>query len=200
MAVISAFILAGGRSTRMGRDKAFLELGGRSLLERALALGRSVAAHVAIVGERAKFVSFAPVAPDIYPDCGPLGGIHAALSGSNTELNLILAVDMPLVNSRFLEYLISRTEASGTVVTVPQVKGRYQPLCAVYRRAFAAVAEKALTTGRNKIDALFSQVPLCVINDEELSQGGFGSAMFRNVNTPAEWGQARREMESQAHL
>jgi molybdopterin-guanine dinucleotide biosynthesis protein A len=87
------------------------------------------------------------------------------------------------------------------VVTVPFVASRYQPLCAVYRRTFAAVAEAALAAGKNKIDALFSQVPLRVINDEELSQAGFNAGMFRNVNTPEEWGQAKHELESQAqHL
>jgi molybdenum cofactor guanylyltransferase len=201
VAAISAFVLAGGRSTRMGRDKAFLDLGGRSVVERMLALARSVSEDVAIVGEPAKFASFAPVVPDIYSDHGPLGGIHAALSRSIAQLNLMLAVDLPFVNSGFLDYLISRAEESGAVVTVPFVASRYQPLCAVYRRTFAAVAEAALAAGKNKIDALFSQVPLRVINDEELSQAGFNAGMFRNVNTPEEWGQAKHELESQAqHL
>jgi molybdopterin-guanine dinucleotide biosynthesis protein A len=185
----------------MGRDKAFLESGGSTLLQRALHIAASVSEHVAIVGEPAKFAAFAPVVPDIYSDHGPLGGIHAALSSSNVEVNLMLAVDLPFVDSRFLDYLISQADESGAVVTVPFIAGRYQPLCAVYRRAFAVLAEKALAAGKNRIDALFAQVPLCIINDEELSRAGWNAGVFRNVNTPEEWEQAKRELESQAqHL
>ena len=166
-------------------------------MQRALHTAASVSEDVAVVGEPAKFAAFATVVPDIYSDHGPLGGIHAALSISTAELNLMLAVDLPFVDSRFLGYMLSRAKESGAVVTVPFIAGRYQPLCAVYRRVFAVLAEKALTSGRNKIDALFAQVPLCVINDEELSQAGFNAGMFRNVNTPEEWEQAKRELESQ---
>lgn len=197
----SVFVLAGGKSTRMGQDKALLEFGGSTLLQRALDIAASVSKHVAIVGDPTKFAAFAPVVPDIYSNHGPLGGIHTALSNSTAELNLILAVDLPFVDSRFLDYLISRADESSAVVTVPCVAGRYQPLCAIYRKAFAALAEQALAARENKIDTLFSQVPLCMISDEELSQTGWNAAMFRNLNTPEEWEQAKRELESQAqHL
>jgi molybdopterin-guanine dinucleotide biosynthesis protein A len=94
---VSAFILAGGKSTRMGADKAFVEYEGRTLLARALDLTRSVVSGVWIVGSKQKFAALAPVVEDVFRDCGPLGGIHAALLGSFTELNLMLAVDMPFV-------------------------------------------------------------------------------------------------------
>ena len=201
MAAISAFVLAGGKSSRMGRDKAALELGGRTLLEIALALARSVAEKVAVVGDPAKFAGFAPVVQDVYPDRGPLGGIHAALSNSKTDLNIILALDSPFVEVAFVNYLILQAEQSGALVTVPLIESRYHPLCAVYRRGFAAIADNALAAGRNKIDVLFSQVPICVINDEDLSQAGFKARIFRNLNTPEEWARAKREFESPAqHL
>src|SRR6267378_5266072 len=76
---VTAFILAGGKSTRMGTDKAFAALDGRTLLARALDLARSVAPDVRVVGDAAKFAAFAPVVEDVFRDCGPLGGIHAAL-------------------------------------------------------------------------------------------------------------------------
>src|ERR1700733_6553877 len=99
---LTVFILAGGKSTRMGRDKAFVEYEGRTLLARALEVARSVTPEVYIVGKREKFGRFARVVEDIFPDCGPLAGIHAALRASQTELNLILAVDMPFVSWAFL--------------------------------------------------------------------------------------------------
>ena len=75
---VTAFILAGGKSTRMGADKAFIEFEGRTLLARALDLARSVTSNVCIVGTREKFARFAPVVEDVFRDRGPLGGIHAA--------------------------------------------------------------------------------------------------------------------------
>src|SRR5690348_1515752 len=95
---VAAFILAGGKSTRMGADKAFVPLDGRTLLARALDLARSVTPDVRIVGNPETFASFAPVVEDVFRDRGPLGGIHAALRASTKELNLILAVDVPFVS------------------------------------------------------------------------------------------------------
>src|SRR5437016_13038362 len=102
---VSAFVLAGGQSTRMGEDKAFLLLDGRTLLQHALELARSVADDARIVdsaggagsGTSQKFAAYAPVIQDIYAASGPLAGIHAALRATSTELNLMLAVDVPLV-------------------------------------------------------------------------------------------------------
>src|ERR1700746_750117 len=96
---LTAFILAGGKSSRMGSDKAFLDLGGRSLLARSLDLARSVTPDVKIVGDPAKFSAFAPTIPDLYSGRGPLAAIHAALTNSATDFNLILAVDLPFLDA-----------------------------------------------------------------------------------------------------
>jgi molybdopterin-guanine dinucleotide biosynthesis protein A len=184
---LTAFILAGGKSTRMGRDKAFVEYEGRTLLARALDLARSVTADVRIVGREVKFAAFAPVVQDIFRDCGPLGGIHAALRASPTELNVVLAVDAPFVSQAFLQYLIRQTKnAPEAAVVVPRSDGVRQTLCAVYRREFADAAESALLAGRNRIDRLFSEFRTRVIEQEELERAGFSSALFRNLNTPEE--------------
>lgn len=183
---VTAFILAGGKSTRMGEDKAFVMLDGRTLLACALELARSVTTDVRIVGDTTKFAAFAPVVEDVFRDCGPLGGIHAALRTSHSELNLILAVDVPFVSPALLQYLIERAKNSPAAVTVVRAAGRQQPLCAVYRRPFADAAERSLRAGRYKIDALFVEVRLQVVTDEQLEAAGFSSAMFRNLNTPEE--------------
>src|ERR1700740_2341073 len=98
----SGFVLAGGRSSRMGTDKAFLELDGRSLLVRSLELLRALTPEVCIVGPAEKFSAYGPVIEDVYARRGPLAGIQAALTASTTELNLILAVDLPLVTESLL--------------------------------------------------------------------------------------------------
>ena len=188
---INGFVLAGGQSTRMGADKAFLQLNGHTLLEQALQTVSAVASAVWILGGREKFGVFGNVIEDEFPDHGPLGGIHAALRASHADLNLILAVDMPFVDARFLEYLVQRAGAKAAVVTIPRVAGRWQPLCAVYRREFAEVAEPALRAGKNKIDPLFGQVSLQVIEEAEITEHRFALEMFRNVNTPEELSAAR---------
>lgn len=182
---VSVFILAGGKSTRMGRDKAFVVLDGHTLLDRALALARTVTSSVTIVGEGAKYGRFAPVAEDIFPGCGPLAGIHAALKASSKDLNLILAVDLPFATPALLDYLLKRAgDFPAPLITIPRTAEGWQPLCAVYRRAFGSLAEEALTKGRYKIDALFEPSRTLVIAEEELEACGFSSSLFRNLNTP----------------
>jgi molybdopterin-guanine dinucleotide biosynthesis protein A len=182
---VSVFILAGGKSTRMGTDKAFVPLDGRTLLARALDLARQVTSDVHIVGDRTKFAPFAPVVEDIYLGCGPLGGIHAALLSSQSDLNVILAVDTPFVSLALLQHLITRARNCPSVaVTVPRPTGGWQPLCAVYRREFAAAAERSLTQGRYKIDALFEETKTQAIGEQELETAGFSPRIFQNVNTP----------------
>ena len=182
---ISAFVLAGGKSSRMGTDKALVMLQGHSLLAIALDNARAVTPSVQIVGDRSKYETFGPVIEDIFPECGPLAGIHAALRASQTELNVILAVDVPFVSPALLEYVLSRARNSDAVVTVP-CAGGLQPLCAVYRRAFADLAEKALRAGKNKIDALFDQTRVLMIPETDIQAAGFTLSNFRNLNTARE--------------
>jgi molybdopterin-guanine dinucleotide biosynthesis protein A len=192
---VTVFVLAGGKSTRMGADKAFVEYEGRTLLARALEVARSVTPHVSIVGSREKFAVFAPVVEDQFCDTGPLGGIHAALRSSESELNLMLAVDMPFVSWALLQYLISQASSSpNAVVTIANSDGRRQPLCAIYRREFAAAAEDALRSGNNRIDRLFDLVPTRSITTEELATAGFSAGIFRNLNTPEELKAATRKL------
>ncbi|HYM07820.1 MAG TPA: molybdenum cofactor guanylyltransferase, partial [Terriglobales bacterium] len=104
---VAGFVLAGGKSSRMGQDKAFMQFGQRTLLEHALELARAATGDAWIVGSAERFASFGPLVEDIYPGRGPLAGIQAALAGSRTELNLILAVDMPFLQLDLLHYLIA---------------------------------------------------------------------------------------------
>jgi len=189
----SAFVLAGGRSSRMGSDKVFLEFNGRTLLARALDLLHRLTPEVRIVGPAAKFAAYAPVVEDIYNGRGPLAGIHAALASSASELNLMLAVDLPLVTEPLLQFIVERARASNAVVIVPRIAGGYQPLCAVYRRAFAPLAQAALDSGKNKIDALFSATNTRVLEESELQQFAFHAAMFENLNTPEDLRRAAAE-------
>ncbi len=200
------FILAGGKSSRMGTntDKAFLDFGGQRLLDRALGVMGAVCGSVTIVGDPARFAEhgstkygsakygsakYGPVVADIFPGCGPLAGIHAALTHSSAELNLMLAVDMPFVSRELLAFLFAAAEKEDNhaVVTVPRTSRGLQPLCAVYRRGFCAAAEQALRAGKYKIDATFAGLSTRVIEENELTAAGFSERSFFNVNTPQDW-------------
>jgi molybdopterin-guanine dinucleotide biosynthesis protein A len=189
---VTAFVLAGGKSTRMGSDKAFLPWEQGTLLSHALKLAGTVAPEVRIVGNKEKFAGFGTVIEDAYAERGPLGGIHAALSTTITQWNLILAVDLPLLEPRFLEYLLLQAREAQAMVTVPLAAGGYQPLTAVYRNEFVAIAEQSLRENKNKIDPLFAEVKTRVIQPEELAQAGFSLAMFRNLNTPEDFERANQ--------
>src|ERR1700676_4721134 len=194
------FVLAGGKSSRMGtgtgtgKDKVFLEFDGQTLLDRALSVMSTVCDRVTIVGDPAKFTKsgsttygsskYESVVADIFPGCGPLAGIHAALVHSSAELNLMLAVDMPFVSRELLALLFAAAEESDAIVIVPRSVRGLQPLCAVYRRDFLPVAEQALRAGKYKIDATFSGVSVRVIKEGELAAAGFAERSFFNVNTP----------------
>jgi len=191
---VTAFVLAGGKSTRMGADKAFLVLAGVPLLSHALKLAASATSEVRIVGSAEKFATFGSVVEDAYRDRGPLGGIHAALLSAATDFNLMLAVDMPFLQPEFLRYLILQARESSTIVTVPRVNEGFQPLCAVYRREFGTVAEAGLQSGKNKIDSLFANLPTRIIEEDELRRAAFPAGMFRNLNTPEEWEQAKSDL------
>jgi molybdenum cofactor guanylyltransferase len=186
---LCAFILAGGKSSRMGENKAQLKLHGKTLLEIAVEKAREVVADVSVVGPRA---SFGPDAiEDIFPGCGPLGGIHAALANSHSDLNLILAVDTPFVETRFLRFLLEQAQAACAIATIARTNDGFQPLCSVYHTSFGREAEKALKERRYKIDALFPLVKARIIDQAELRRFAFDPAMFQNLNTRAEYERAK---------
>lgn len=193
---VSAFVLAGGKSSRMGTDKAFLEFEGKPLIERAWELARTVTPNVRIVGQRAKFAAYGVVIEDVYPERGPLGGIHAALTATSTELNLILAVDTPFLTAALLDYLVHQARTTAALVTVPRIAARFHPLCAVYRRGFAALAQQALEAHKNKIDPLFTPTDTRIVEEDEFIRLGVSAAVFDNLNTPEEWERARRPESS----
>jgi molybdenum cofactor guanylyltransferase len=150
-----AFVLAGGRSTRMGQDKTLLRVAGGALLDLALdklrALGLDAPATPRIAGTRPDLSSYASVVPDLHPGCGPLSGIEAALAATTQPLNLFLPVDLPLLPARFLGWMLRRAEITGALVTVPRSNGRPQPLCAVYHRDLLPGVTASVASGNYKV-------------------------------------------------
>jgi molybdenum cofactor guanylyltransferase len=146
-------VLAGGRSSRMGQDKALLRLAGRSLIEHALDKLRALPLGAAprIAGALADLSSYAPVVPDLHPGLGPLSGMEAALASTTQPLNLFLPVDLPLLPAQFLNWMLLRAETTGASVTVPRINGLPQPLCAIYHRRLLQPIRASLLAGDYKV-------------------------------------------------
>jgi molybdenum cofactor guanylyltransferase len=176
------FVLAGGRSSRMGCDKALIELNGIRLLSRAAQVVSAAVGSATLIGDPEKYGGLGyPVQADILTGCGPLAGIHAALSVSGADWNLILACDMPEVESAFLIQLLDRAEQGDKDCLLPAgPSGRPEPLCGVYHRRALPAVRRALESGVRKVlDGLAGlRVEVLPVT---------GPEPFRNINTPADW-------------
>ena len=148
---MNAFILAGGKSTRMGRDKALLEWQGRPLIEHAVTRLRALGMNARILGNRPDLACFAPVVSDNFPGQGPLAGIEAALSVTETGLNLFVPIDLPMLPAEFLRWMSVRAETTQAAATIPCIEGQPQPLCAVYHRGLCEGIRASLQSGGGKV-------------------------------------------------
>ena len=169
-------MLAGGRSARMGRDKARLPFRGGEL-------AAAVAGAVARAAGTATLVGHGelPGIPDRYPGEGPLGGILSALHHTAADWNLIVACDMPEVSAEFLGELLARAMECGADVLLPcGPDGLPQPLCAVYRRRALARLEEQFARGTRQVTEAFAGLAVERLDIAELSY-------FQNVNTPQDW-------------
>jgi molybdopterin-guanine dinucleotide biosynthesis protein A len=176
----SGAILAGGQSTRFGgRDKSALLLDGRAILDHQLAALAPAVDEVLIVGGPRATIH------DIVPGCGPLGGLHAALSAAHGGAVLIVGCDMPYLSTPFLTYLLSfATEAD---IVVPRTERGYHPLCAVYTRACLEPVAARLADRRLKMRELVDSLRTRVVPADEIRQFGDPDRLLANVNTPADY-------------
>jgi molybdenum cofactor guanylyltransferase len=184
-------VMAGGKSSRLGRDKALLSIGGETLLERALRTLEEATQEQIVIGpsDRREQSKGAGVYPDLFPSSGPLGGIYTALRSASHPLVLVVACDMPFLNPALLRYLLSL--ADGFDVVLPKPDGRGEQLHAVYRTNCEDAIERQLQSGNFKIDRFFDQVRVRAVDAEELRQYDPELASFRNVNTPEDWAEAQ---------
>ncbi len=187
-----AFILAGGRSSRMGRDKALLRLGEKTFVERISdALRSLVGARIKVVGARSAEASGGlPIVEDLYKERGALGGLHAAFAHAQCEWVFVLACDLPFTTGELLARLADLRKSFEAVVPV-QHDGRLQPLCALYRREpCLRAAEKLIEIGELRPRVLLEQVQTRRVPPEEWSDLEGAKAFFVNVNTPEEFARA----------
>jgi molybdopterin-guanine dinucleotide biosynthesis protein A len=196
MTAPDAFLLAGGRSTRMGRDKAAVDLGGRTLLERAIDAARPVAARVVLVGRDGAAYGIASVSDRRPGTLGPLAGIESALAESRTPTAIVLACDMPFVSTALLEMLVGWSEAHPERVVVPvTADGRIAPLCAVYPSSALAAVSQLLDAGERRPRALEATVGFALVPFDAYAHLPNAGILLTNVNTPEELESARRRRD-----
>jgi molybdenum cofactor guanylyltransferase len=193
-----AAIQAGGRSSRMGTDKAWVELAGRPLIEYVLAAAQPLAQRLAIIisrdtpqpqrYERLASQWSATLHYDRHTYRGPLGGVHTSLLHCDSaETALILACDLPFMTTEFLNWLYKVHAAGTCALTVPlDAAGRVQMLAGFYERPCLAAAEALLAANRLRVDGLLAQVPARQVSFTEYAHLPHAERLLHNLNTPAD--------------
>lgn len=182
-------ILAGGRSSRMGEDKAFLALGEHSLVERIINKGREagIGEIIVVTNEVWKYAFLnVKVVQDFYPGMGPLAGIHAGLFHAKFMNNFIIPCDMPFVTSGLIVKLLN--EQKDCQVVVPMMDGKYQPLAAIYTKHCIPLIESLLKGDITKVIRLYDLVKTCYVELKE-------DVSFFNINTPEDYFKAKLYQE-----
>jgi molybdenum cofactor guanylyltransferase len=176
----AGFVLTGGASSRMGRDKAALPFAGATLVEYVAGCVRAAASSVTLIGAPERYAGLGlPAFADRYPDCGPLGGVCTALETTSADWNLIVACDMPGVTPDFLETLLAAAEAAAADCLIPETSRGLHPLCAVYHRRTAHAAHRQILRKSFKMHDFVACLPAVRFPAP--------AAQLENVNTPLEW-------------
>ena len=190
---VTGVVLAGGASSRMGANKAFLELDGRPLIEVVIGLVGEVCAEVLVVARDASPYGHlgVTVVEDQFPGVGVLGGLHAGLMAAAHDLILAVGCDMPFLSPDLLRAFVAWADGFDVVILR---RGEWvDPLHAVYRQTCLAPMEAAVRSGQRRIVSFFPQVRVRSLTVEDVSALDPDLRSFRNINTPREWSAARRE-------
>jgi molybdenum cofactor guanylyltransferase len=200
-------VLAGGASSRFGSDKALAQFDGKPLLARLCAMLSEVAPPVAIIGDGKKYGAVGVTCiQDQWPGEGPLGGIITALddsarnsatAGAPGTWNLIISCDMPFLTRDWLTFLVQRALASGHDVVVPESRYGLEPLCACWRTDASATLRQAFDGGTRKVSEAMKQLRVEILDETHWKRFDSAARLFWNMNTPADYEQARQWMEAE---
>jgi len=199
---VAGYILAGGGSTRFGRDKALVEVGGRPMIARMSELVRRVTRQLKIVAGPGKYEAFGvEIVEDRWPGEGPLGGIitaleDAALSASRPERNLILSCDMPFLTQEWLAFLGERAAKSKAQVVFAHSASGPEPLCACWRTDAAAELCSGFERGVRKVMEGIALLRAEVLDGADWKRFDSAGRLFWNMNTAADYEEARRTLEA----
>ena len=193
---ITAAILAGGKSSRMGSDKSFAVLNNKSIFQYVLNCIRELGIPtILITNSPDKYATYAlPMYQDSVPDQGALGGLYTAIQKSETDFTLCVACDMPFLNVNLLKYLLQLCTPDWDVV-VPRIGERPEAIHAVYRKTCLEAIKAQLAAGKLKASGFFNQVRVCYVDEEVIRQFDPDLRSFMNVNTPDDLETAHKLMK-----
>ncbi len=180
---MTAIILAGGKSSRMGFDKAFIKIEGVPLIKRQISLLKRIFKKIIIVTNYPRKYRFKDiqVVTDIIKNRGPLSGIHAGLKASGSFHNFVIACDMPFLNKRLIRYMIRHK--NNYDLLVPKIGGRYHPLFGVYSKNCIPVIEDLLRQDKRKVSGIFPKVKSGFISERQIQKFDKDLFSLANINT-----------------
>jgi molybdenum cofactor guanylyltransferase len=194
---VAGFVLAGGGSSRMGRDKALLELDGVPMLVRTAHLLEAVSGCVAVIGGAEAYEGFGvAVVADKWPGAGPLGGIATALSVAELPWSLVVACDLPNLGREWLEYLVERALRSRADAVLPMNVLGAEPLCAMYHKRAEPAIREALARGTRKVTDGLEGLRIETIEPAEWKVFPPEGALFKNMNAPSDYEEAKGRFEN----
>jgi len=180
---VSASILAGGKSTRFGSDKALFAYRGKALIELVIDVLKNIFSEIVIIADvESRFSHLGyPVFSDLYPDIGPICGIYTALYHSKTEHVFVVASDMPFLSGDLVRYMISCSD--GYDVIVPCIRGYYEPLHAIYSKNCLNPVLDRIKNNDRMIFSFYNEVRVRKIGEDEVGRFAHGNDIFKNINS-----------------
>jgi molybdenum cofactor guanylyltransferase len=192
--MVTLAIQAGGRSSRMGRDKGLVELAGKPLVEHVIERLGGLAQEVIITTNHPEgYAAFGyRTAGDRHPGAGALAGLFTALQAAQGDPVLVAACDMPFASRALASYMLELVADSEAVV--PRVGGEFEPLFAVYRRSCLPAIRRALDEGQKRVISFFPEIRLRAVEESEATSIDADPHCFFNVNTPDDLAEAEQKL------
>jgi molybdopterin-guanine dinucleotide biosynthesis protein A len=192
-AVVSVVVLAGGKSSRLGRDKALLPIEGQPMLARTVQRLSALTDDLIVVSNELEshgsLAMAARLVPDVEPGQGSLMGVYSGLRVARHAHALVIACDMPLLSIPLLRYMVGL--AQGYDVVIPRLNGLLEPLHSIYGKACLPPISRLLDQGQRKITAFFQEVRVRYVEEDEIDAFDPHRLSFLNVNSLADWNRAR---------
>jgi molybdopterin-guanine dinucleotide biosynthesis protein A len=198
---IAGYVLAGGGSTRFGRDKALVGVGGKPMLARMIEILQDATKKAKVVASRGKYEAFGvEIVEDRWPGEGPLGGIVTALEdavGNDAQpaWNLIVSCDMPFLTPEWMRYMAMRAASSPAQVILPRSSSGPEPLCACWRTDAAETLRAGFEGGVRKVTGGVALLRSEVLDEADWKRFDSAGRLFWNMNTAADYEEAMRNLE-----
>ena len=181
---ITGFVLAGGKSSRMGYDKGLINIGESTLIQSAVHLMKGFTKNVFILAPTEKYKNIdVPCIPDKIDSRGPLSALYTGLISSRTQINIFLACDMPKMRLEFIRYLAKQSNQHDAVL-MKFDDGKIEPLCGIYKKSCLTIIKSNFEHNQYKLSELLDKLNVAYISEKDLNYIGLDCSIFTNINTP----------------